>query len=136
MEKQRYEVQLVEYIDYGDGETQTKVLNTYKTYARTTKEAIRNLEYRTNIHSTNSIEEMPGDGFRKLYFTAKCLTKNYEQSQIEKFKNDTFKKCPYCGYNNEKKRLSIFNACLSCHKPLDNKDLFKEKLLKKMEENK
>lgn len=44
-EKVRYEVQLNEYIDYGDGETKNRVVNTYKTYARSSKEAIKKLKF-------------------------------------------------------------------------------------------
>lgn len=85
-EKVRYEVQLNEYIDYGDGEIKNRVVNTYKTYARSSKEAIRNVEYRTGLNQYNCLEEMPGDGFKKLYFTAKQLTKEYEQEVIDNWK--------------------------------------------------
>lgn len=133
-EKVRYEVQLNEYIDYGDGETKNRVVNTYKTYARSSKEAIRNVEYRTGLNQYNCLEEMPGDGFKKLYFTAKQLTKEYEQEVIDNWKNDIFVKCPYCGYNNEKSRLQFYKACLNCHKPLNDKKYFEKKLKEKMGE--
>ena len=133
-EKVRYEVQLNEYIDYGDGEIKNRVVSTYKTYAKSVKQAIRNLEFRTGINQYNCLEEMPGDGFRKLYFTAKELTKEYEQEVIDNWKDDIYVKCPNCGYNNEKNRLQFYRACLNCHKPLQDKFYFKKKLEEKLGE--
>lgn len=29
--------------------------------------------------------------------------------------------CPICGYNNEKKRFSLYGRCLRCHEIIDKK---------------
>ena len=36
--------------------------------------------------------------------------------------------CHYCGYNNEKGRLSRFRTCLRCGKIIDGKSYLKRKL--------
>jgi len=126
--KKRYEVQLNEYIDYGDGEIKERLVETYKTNAVSAKKAISNIQFRTGLYDYNCVEELPGDGIRKLYFTAKELTKEEEKEKIREFKKNIFVKCNHCGYNNEKKRLKLFNACLNCHKPLASKDYFEKKL--------
>lgn len=53
------------------------------------------------------------------------MTVNYEK----------YVKCPYCKYNNAKKRLEWKKQCLSCgHQLRDSKIAFRVKLLKSMKE--
>lgn len=133
-EKKEYRVQLNEYIDNGDGTTSDHIIREYKTWAISTKKAISNVQFRTGIYSYNSVKELPGDGVRKLYFTAYELTKEINKKRIENFKNINYCTCGYCGYNNARHRLEYFKTCLKCGKPLGNKKYFKKKLLEKMEE--
>ena len=62
------------------------------------------------------------------------MKKRKTKEQVEEFKKKTFLQCPYCGYQNEKYRLNFYKACLKCHKPLGDKNYFKNTLLRKMGE--
>ena len=92
------------------------------------------MEFRTGINQYNCETDLPGDGVRQLFFTAKALTVE-EESEIRKnWENQIYITCGYCGYNNERERLERYKACLNCHKPLGDKDYFQKMLSKKMEE--
>lgn len=59
-----------------------------------------------------------------------------DKAKAKKFIDSVYLTCGYCGYNNERERLKLFNCCLKCHRPLGDSKYFKEQLLKKMEGNK
>lgn len=51
-----------------------------------------------------------------------------KQENINKFIQERFVTCKYCGYNNEKKRLENYGTCLRCRKIIDGKSYLKRKL--------
>lgn len=48
----------------------------------------------------------------------------------QKFIEENFVTCKYCGYNNYKNRFQAFGKCLCCGKVIDDKVYFKAKLCK------
>lgn len=62
------------------------------------------------------------------------MQRKKSKDEVKKFKIKTFLKCGYCGYQNERGRLNFYKACLKCHKPLGDKNYFKNTLLRKMGE--
>ena len=132
-EKKEYKVYLNEYIDRGDGEIKDHVVGEYKTYAVSSKKAINNIQWRLKLNQYNCIKELPGDGVRKLYFTAKEVTNENKKNEVKLFKDTIYLKCGYCGYNNERKRLEFYKRCLNCNRPLGDKKVFQETLKLEME---
>ena len=45
-----------------------------------------------------------------------------------KNKNYKFVECPFCGYNNEEKRLTKYGTCLRCSKIIDKKSYLRRRL--------
>lgn len=48
----------------------------------------------------------------------------------EKWMQETFKICEYCGYNNPRERFEGFGTCLRCKKVLDEKVYFRAQMKK------
>lgn len=46
----------------------------------------------------------------------------------EEFMKNNFTRCSYCGYNNKNELFMRFGTCLRCHKILDNKTYFRNRL--------